>query len=187
MRLLVRKPGFALLMALALEVFSMNSVSLSQPSHRDADALSQASVIYVATVRKDGNQSKAAPVWFTTTLDGLVLIQTAKTTWKAKRIRRGSPVIVWIGKRGGPAFVGKAQITTDPAVSNQIVNDYPQKYLLARLGFHRPSEQMFTEGRIVAIKITPVRDLPEGFASSPGTPAPEVSDAGGTRTSSPTH
>jgi general stress protein 26 len=177
----------SLLMAFALEVFLMNSVALSQASHRDADALSQASVIYIATVRKDGNQSKAAPVWFTTTPDGLVLIQTATTTWKAKRIRRGSPVIVWIGKRDGPAFIGKAAITSDPAFINHIVEDYPKRYLLARIGFHKPSHDMFTEGRIVAIKITPVRDLPEGFASAPGTPAPEVSDAGGSRTSSSAH
>ena len=87
MRLLVRKRAFSLLIVLALEVLLMNSAALSQASHRDADALSQASVIYIATVRKDGNQSKAAPVWFTTTSDGLVLIQTATTTWKAKRIR----------------------------------------------------------------------------------------------------
>jgi hypothetical protein len=187
MRLLLRKPAVSVLVALALEALLMNSVALSQVSHRDADALSQASVIYIATVRKDGNQSKTAPVWFTTTSDGLVLMQTAATTWKAKRIRRGSPVIVWIGKRGGPAFIGKAQITTDPAVSNQIVNDYPHKYLLARLGFHQPTQEMFTEGRIVAITITPVRDLPEGFASSPGTRAPEVSDACANRTSSSAH
>lgn len=172
-------------MALLLEVFLMNNAALSQGSHRDADALSQASVIYIATVRKDGNQSQAAPVWFTTTPDGRVLIQTATTTWKAKRIRRGSPVIVWIGKRSGPAFIGKAEITTDPAVSSQIVNDYPHKYLLARLGFFRPTQQMFTEGRIVAIKISPVRDLPEGFASSPGTSAPKSSDMGANRTSYP--
>lgn len=184
MRLLVQRSAVSLLMVVALGVFIMNSVALSQASHRDADALSQASVIYIATVRKDGNQSKAAPVWFTTTPDGLVLIQTATTTWKAKRIRRGSPAIVWIGKRGGPAFIGKAKITSDPAVSSHIVKDYPQKYLLARFGFHKPNQEMFTDGRIVAIKITPVRDLPEGFASAPKTPAPAVSDASGNRTSS---
>ena len=187
MRLLLRKPYVSVLMALALEVLLMNSVALSQASPRDADALLQASLIYIATVRKDGNQSKAAPVWFTTTSDGQVLIQTSTTTWKAKRIRRGSPVIVWIGKRTGPAFIGKAEITTDPAVSKQIVNDYPHKYLLARLGFHQPTQEMFTEGRIVAIRITPVRDLPEGFASSPGSSAPEISDVGAnhTRSSAP--
>jgi hypothetical protein len=76
----------------------------AQISQRDIDALSKASVLYIATVRKDGNQSTPAPVWFTVTSDHLVLIQTQPTTWKAKRIRRGSPVIVWMGKTQGPGF-----------------------------------------------------------------------------------
>jgi hypothetical protein len=33
---------------------------------------------------------------------------------------------------------------------------------------------MFDKGDVVAIKITPVHDLPEGFASKPGTPAPSL-------------
>jgi hypothetical protein len=148
-----------------------------QVSQRDIDALSTASVLYIATVRKDGNQSTPAPVWFTIAPDRLVLIQTQPTTWKAKRIRRGSPVIVWIGKTKGPAFVGKAEITSDPAVSRQIVTDYPKRYLMARLGIHTPTQEMFDKGEILAITIRPMRDLPEGFASQPGKPAPRL-DAG---------
>ena len=83
-------------------------------SQRDLDALSTAGMLYIATVRKDGNQSTAAPVWFTVLPNHLVLIQTQPTTWKAKRIRRGSLVIVWIGRKRGPAFVGKAEISSDP-------------------------------------------------------------------------
>jgi hypothetical protein len=143
-------------------------------SQRDLDALSSASVLYIATVRKDGNQSTAAPVWFTLAPDHLVLIQTQPKTWKAKRIRRGSPVIVWIGKKHGPAFIGKAEITTDPAVGRQIVEDYPKKYLMARLGLNRPTQEMFDTGQVISIKITPARDLPDGFSSSPGTPAPSI-------------
>lgn len=173
MHLLVRRQAISLLMASALDVILMSRVALGQPSHRDAEALSQASFIYIATVRKDGNQSTAAPVWFTTTPDGLILIQTKATTWKAKRIRRGSPVIVWIGNRSGPAFIGQAEITSDPAVVNSIVNDYPQRYFLARLGVHKPTKEMFASGSIVAIKITPFHDFPEGFTSAPGTPAPK--------------
>jgi hypothetical protein len=146
----------------------------SQVSQRDFEALSNASVLYIATVRKDGNQSTAAPVWFTLAPDHLVLIQTQPTTWKAKRIRRGSPVIVWIGKKHGPAFIGKAEITHDPAVGRQIVEDYPKKYLMARLGLNRPTQEMLDKGQILSIKITPVRDLPDGFASTPGTPAPSI-------------
>lgn len=146
----------------------------AQVSQRDIDALSTASVLYIATVRKDGNQSTPAPVWFTVAPEHLVLIQTSPTTWKAKRIRRGSPVIVWIGKTKGPAFIGKAEITNDPAVARQIVVDYPKRYLMARLGMHTPTQEMFDRGHIVPITIRPVRDLPEGFASQPGKPAPSI-------------
>ncbi|HXW85530.1 MAG TPA: pyridoxamine 5'-phosphate oxidase family protein [Candidatus Binataceae bacterium] len=145
----------------------------SAASQRDIDALAKSDLIYVATVRKDGNQSTAAPVWFTVTTDHLVLIQTAPTTWKAKRIRRGSPVMVWIGNANGPAFLGKAEITTDPAVVKPIVDDYPKKYLMARFGLHRPTQENFDKGSRLAIRITPLHDLPEGFASQPGTPAPK--------------
>jgi hypothetical protein len=144
----------------------------AQVSQRDSDALSTASVLYIATVRKDGNQSTPAPVWFTVAPDHVVLIQTQPTTWKAKRIRRGSPVIVWIGKTKGPAFIGKAEITSDPAVAHQIVQDYPKRYLMARLGMHTPTQEMFDKGQIIPITIRPIRDLPEGFASQPGKPAP---------------
>jgi hypothetical protein len=146
-------------------------------SQRDIDALSTASILYIATVRKDGNQSTAAPVWFTFSPDHLVLIQTQPTTWKAKRIRRGSPAIVWIGKKHGPAFIGKAEISSDPAVSRRIIEDYPKKYLMVRFGLHKPTQAMFDKGGILSIVITPVRDLPEGFASQPGTPAPSIDRA----------
>jgi hypothetical protein len=146
-------------------------------SQRDLDALSTAGVLYIATIREDRNQSKAAPVWFTVTPDHLVLIQTQPTTWKAKRIRRGSPTIVWIGRKHGPAFIGKALISADPAVERRIIDDYPKKYLMARFGFHRPTQEMFQKGGILSIVITPVRDLPDGFASQPGTPAPAIDEA----------
>jgi hypothetical protein len=149
----------------------------AQVSQRDVDALSTASILYIATVRKDGNQSKAAPVWFTVSPNHLVLIQTQPTTWKAKRIRRGSPVIVWIGRKHGPAFIGKAEISSDPAVERQIIEDYPKKYLMARFGFHKPTQEMFDKSGILSIVITPVRDLPEGFTSHPGKPAPRLDAA----------
>ncbi|HTQ25016.1 MAG TPA: pyridoxamine 5'-phosphate oxidase family protein [Candidatus Binataceae bacterium] len=145
-------------------------------SPRDLDALSTAGVLYIATVRKDGNQSNAAPVWFTVSPDHLVLIQTQPTTWKAKRIRRGSPVIVWIGRKHGPAFIGKARISSDPAFERRVIEDYPKKYLMVRFGFHKPTQEMFDKGDILSIVITPVRDLPDGFESRPGTPAPAIDE-----------
>jgi Pyridoxamine 5'-phosphate oxidase len=169
-----------------MEAFAMTQGALSAAFQRDLDALVKASLIYVATVRKDGNQSKAAPVWFTVAPDHTILIQSAPGAWKARRIRRGSPVIVRIGRRNGPGFVGRAQITSDVEDLGRIIDQYPRRYLLARLGFHRPTRAMFDQGRIVAIRIAALRDLPEGFVSRRGAPAPSV-DAACAGAASPPH
>ncbi|HXW85383.1 MAG TPA: pyridoxamine 5'-phosphate oxidase family protein [Candidatus Binataceae bacterium] len=145
-------------------------------SERDLTALHKSSLIYVATVRKDGSQSRSAPVWFTISDNNTILIETAPRTWKARRIRRGSPAMVWIGSRTGPALIAKAEIVSEPAVESQIAEDYPRKYLLARMGFARPTQQKFSAGQILAIRLTPVRDLPDGFRSKPGTPAPPLDE-----------
>jgi len=116
-----------------------------------------------------GNQIKAAPVWFTLRADSnAILIQTGPKTWKAKRIRLGSPVLVWIGSAGGPAFIGKAEITSDASVQKKILDDFREKYRQNRLLGIGPSRAEFDNGNRVAIVITPIRDLPGGFASVPG-------------------
>jgi hypothetical protein len=143
----------------------------------DRDALSRARVIYVATVRKNGTQSSAAPLWFTVGSGHEFLVQSAPDSWLTLRIRRGSPVMVWIGRRRGLAFIGKAEFSDDPRAVEQIINDFPRKYLMARLGFHRPVKSSFARGERVPIKITPLQFLPTGFRSEPGAPAPSL--AGG--------
>lgn len=147
-------------------------------SVRDQQALAKSDLIYVATVRKKGTQSKAAPVWFTKGLDSnSILIQTGPTTWKAKRIKRGSPVLVWIGKADGPAFIGKAEITSDPAIRDKILKDFRQKYWQNRVMGVGPSRAGFESGQRIAIKITPVRDLQDGFTSQPGSAPPPIEAA----------
>ena len=103
----------------------------AETSSRDVEAMKGASYIYIGTVRKDGNQSKNTPVWFITTKDNQVLIETSPTSWKAKRIRRGSPAIIWIGKADGPAFVGKTEIVTDRALQDEVIAEYPRKHVWA--------------------------------------------------------
>jgi len=157
-------------------------------SQRDAAAMSQASLIYIATVRKDGNQSTAAPVWFTPGADNnSILIQTGPDTWKAKRIRRGSPVLIWIGSATGPAFIGKAEITSDAAIRSKILDDFHKKYFANRMFGVGPSQAKFDSGKVIAIKITPVRDLPDGFASQPATPAPALEAAPSAAPAAPVH
>src|SRR5271167_2976807 len=132
--------------AVVLALATPAATALAATSSRDADALAKATYIYIATVRKDGNQSKAVPVWFTTTADRQVLIETLPTSWKAKRIKRGSPALIWIGSRTGPAFIGKAEIVADATLQDQVIADYPRKYLLARIGFARPSRAKLDRG-----------------------------------------
>jgi general stress protein 26 len=162
-----------LMVAAALLIMSSNAHAAI--STRDQQALAKAELIYVATVRKNGMQSTSAPVWFTTSADNnSVLIQTRPTTWKAKRIKRGSSVLVWIGKANGPAFIGTAEITSDAAVQNKILKDYRQKYWQNRVMGVGPSRAKFDSGEVLAIKITPVRDLQDGFTSQPGSPPPPM-------------
>jgi hypothetical protein len=165
------------LIAAAAMIAAVATPAFTATSPRDADALAKATYIYIATVRKDGNQSKAVPVWFITTADKHVLIETSPTSWKGKRIKRGSPAMIWIGERTGPAFIGNAEIVTDAKLQDQVIAEYPKKYLLARIGFARPSRAKLNSGQIVVIRISPVRDLPDGFQSAPGTPAPTLDEA----------
>ncbi len=169
--------GLLSIVIAVLATFAPGANAFGQATARDIDAFSKASLVYIATVRKDGNQSKAAPVWFTTTPDHLLLINTGPNSWKAKRIRRGSPALVWIGSEDGPAFIGKAEITSDQALETRIITDYPEKYLMARVGLFKPTQEKYDKGTNVVIKITPVRDLPEHFTSQPGTPAPSLEPA----------
>jgi len=172
------KRGLAVAAVIAGLIAIASSSVRAEISQRDAQALSKAELIYIATVRKDGNQSKAAPVWFTISADNNeILIQTGPKTWKAKRIKRGSPAIVWIGTADGPAFIGKAEITSDGATINKILADFHEKYWQNRVLKIGPSREGFDNGERIAIRITPVRDLPTGFASAPGTKAPPLESA----------
>ncbi len=168
----------AAMLAIAVAIAAWAPPARAGISPRDETALAQASLIYIATVRKDGNQSKAAPVWFTPGADNdSILIQTGPGTWKAKRIRRGSPVLIWIGSATGPAFIGKAEITSDTSIRDKILDDFRKKYFANRMLGVGPSQAKFDSGKVIAIKITPVRDFPDGFESAPGTPAPALEAA----------
>src|SRR5262245_12751163 len=92
-----RTPGMgadrAVRCASVIAVIALASARLAVgASTREHEAPTAASYVYVATVRKDGTQSRAVPVWFIATRDDDVLIDTNTDSWKARRIRRGSPV-----------------------------------------------------------------------------------------------
>ncbi len=170
-------PSLAFAALLSMLAITAGAPVMADSVVREA-ALSNASYIYIATVRKDGNQSRAARVWFIAT-GGQILIDTSNDSWKTKRIRRGSPVIVWVGTPVGPAFVGKAEFVNDRAVQDFMIEQIPKKYWLAWLGLFGPKRARFDSGQVVTIRITPERDLPDGFQSAPGTPAPSASAESG--------
>lgn len=117
-------------------------------------ALGTAKNLYVATTRKDGSTSKVSPIWFMAD-DDAVYFTTTPTSYKAKRIAKGSPVLVWVGSAQGPHFVGKAELVRDPAVAEKMAPVYDQKYWISWLGFFRPRPDRVRDGKTVIVRVTP--------------------------------
>jgi PPOX class probable F420-dependent enzyme len=119
-----------------------------------AAALRTSKQIYVATRRADGSQSKVVPVWFM--FDGdAVYFTTGPDSYKAKRIRKGSPLLVWVGSASGPHFEGKAELVKDTALAERMGAHYSQKYWIAWIGFFRPSADRVGSGKTVIVKVKP--------------------------------
>jgi PPOX class probable F420-dependent enzyme len=117
-------------------------------------ALGAAKQIYVATRRADGTPSKAVPVWFM--FDGeAVYFTTGPGSHKARRIAKGSPLLVWVGQADGPHFVGRAELVRDPAVAARMAPLYDSKYWISWLGFFRPRADRVRDGKTVIVKVTP--------------------------------
>lgn len=116
-------------------------------------ALGEEKQIYVATRRADGSQSSAVPIWFW--WDGKNLyFTTSPDAHKAKRIRRGSPVLVAVKGSDGPFVEGRAEIIDDPDVVDRMGEAYKEKYWIAWLGFFRPRVSRVEEGKTVAVRVT---------------------------------
>ena len=118
------------------------------------DALRTSKHIYVATRRADGTTSTKAPVWFTVDGDA-VYFTSAPDSHKIARIRRGSPLLVWVGTADGPHFEGKAEVLSDPALAERMAPAYREKYWIAWLGFFRPRPDRVRAGKTVIVRVTP--------------------------------
>ena len=119
-----------------------------------AAALAEAHYLYVATRRADGTPAKVVPVWFM--FDGdAIWFTTAPTTHKARRIARGSPLLVWVGRRDGPHFVGHAELVRDPDAAARMAPAYERRYWIARLGLFRPRPARVRDGKTVLVRVTP--------------------------------
>lgn len=123
------------------------------------EALAASKLIYVATQRKSGERSAAAPVWFVWENDA-IWTTTSPGSWKAKRIARGSPLYIWVGSESGPFVVGTAEKITDPAVISHMGELYADKYWIAALGFFKPRPDRVSSGKTVAYKVTIAEGTP---------------------------
>ena len=116
--------------------------------------LKQCKEIYVATLRKDGNRSNAVPVWFGF-MDDAIWFTTGPQSHKARRVRRGSPLLVSVDGKGGPFVQTIATIVKDGALAERLGELYNEKYWIAWLGFFRPSRARNDSGKTVLLRLTP--------------------------------
>jgi hypothetical protein len=84
-----------------------------------------------------------------------IYFTTEPGSHKAKRIKRGSPLLVWVGTADGPHFEGQAELVTDPAVAERMAPAYNQKYWIAWMGLFRPRPDRVRDGKTVIVKVTP--------------------------------
>jgi hypothetical protein len=124
----------------------------AEVSASTAKALSEAKLIYVATRRKDGERSDAAPIWFSYD-QGDVFFTTSPESWKARRIAAGSPLYIWVGSEEGPFLMGQAERVDDPKVVEEMGKIYEDKYWIAWLGLFRPRPDRVTAGKTVAYRV----------------------------------
>jgi hypothetical protein len=119
-----------------------------------SEALKDAKQIYIATRRANGAASKVVPVWFM--FDGeAAYFTTGPDTHKARRIAKGSPLLVWVGAADGPHFEGKAELLRDPDLAARMAPVYNQKYWISWLGFFRPRPERVREGKTLIVKVRP--------------------------------
>jgi PPOX class probable F420-dependent enzyme len=118
------------------------------------EALRNSKEIYVATRRADGTPSKVVPVWFMYDGDA-IYFATGPDSHKAKRIAKGSPLLVWVGSENGPHFEGQAELLRDPEVAARMAPVYSQKYWIAWIGLFRPSAERVRSGKTLIVKVTP--------------------------------
>lgn len=117
-------------------------------------ALETSKNLYVASEHADGSLSKISPVWFM--YDGTsVLFTTAPSSWKAKRIKAGRRLHVWVGAADGPGFVSKAELSHDPALAAKMGPVYAAKYWIAWLGLFKPRPDRVQAGKTVIVKVPP--------------------------------
>jgi hypothetical protein len=149
----MRRMSMLMVMLVLGGVFAA-AIASARFSSEVTSALLTSKEIYVATKRANGSLSNVVPVWFM--FDGdAIYFATLPSSYKAKRIKKGSPLYVWVGSADGPHFVGSAELITDPAVAARMAPVYAQKYWIAWIGLFKPNPERVRSGKTVIVKVSP--------------------------------
>jgi general stress protein 26 len=154
-----RRHVFKLIAASLVWIMKPKWAAAASVSPATEAALRNASLIYVATQRKSGERSSVAPIWFFYD-QGKIFFTTSPTSWKAKRIKRGSPLYIWVGSEDGPFLNGTAEPVTDPAYVDKMGAEYSNKYWIAWAGLFRPRGERVTSGKTNAYLVTIAEGTP---------------------------
>jgi hypothetical protein len=129
--------------------------------------------VYVSPLKKDGSESTChGEVWFAW-LDGCVLVNSRRGTWKVKAIQSGlDRARIWAGDYGrwkaplggtpsdafrkGPTFDAHASFETDRKWNDQLIALYDTKYGDDFARWHEDMQTGFYSGQRMLIRYKPV-------------------------------
>ena len=127
---------------------------------------------YVSPLQKDGRESSChGEVWFAW-LDGAVLVNSRRSTWKVKALQQGlDRARVWVGDHGrwkpvlggtpddafrkAPSFDARASFETDRKWNDQLIALYEKKYQGEFSRWREDMQTGFYSGQRMLIRYTP--------------------------------
>lgn len=128
--------------------------------------------VYVSPLKKDGAESAChGEVWFAW-LDGAVLVNTRRITWKTKALQSGlDRARIWVGDHGrwksglgsaseafrkAPSFDARASFETDRKMNDKLIALYDTKYGDEFARWHEDMQTGFYSGQRMLIRYTPI-------------------------------
>jgi hypothetical protein len=137
------------------------------------ELLEKSEFVYVSPLRKDGAESTChGEVWYGW-IDGTVVVNTRRGTWKAKALEKGlDRARIWVGNHGrwkgllptgegneefrkAPTFDARARFETDRKVNDRLLEMYAKKYGSSFDRWHEDMKTGFFSGQRKLIRYEP--------------------------------
>ena len=135
--------------------------------------LESSEFVYVSPLRKSGESTCHGEVWYGW-IDGTVVINTRRGTWKAKALEKGlDRARIWVGNHGrwkglmpsgerneafrqGPSFDARARFETDRSVNERLLALYEKKYAAEFGRWREDMKTGFFSGQRKLIRYEPI-------------------------------